>query len=236
MAQRISSINSISAICEATGADIEEVAHAVGMDSRIGRKFLKAGPGFGGSCFKKDILNLVYLSRYYGLNEVADFWQNTLTINTWQQTRIYETVVEKLFGNLANKNIAILGFAFKENTNDTRESPSIEICKNLLNEGAFLNIHDCKVTEETISKDLSTENNPLKRMWSFHNDVYSALEGAHAALIMTEWEMYKNLDWNKIIPISKQPFWVFDTRLVLNPKDLCDLGINLWQLGYGKNE
>ena len=236
LAQRISSINSISAICEATGADIEEVAHAVGMDSRIGKKFLKAGPGFGGSCFKKDILNLVYLSRYYGLNEVADFWQNTLTINTWQQTRIYETVVEKLFGNLANKNIAILGFAFKENTNDTRESPSIEICKNLLNEGAFLNIHDCKVTEETISKDLSTENNPLKRMWSFHNDVYSALEGAHAALIMTEWEMYKNLDWNKIIPISKQPFWVFDTRLVLNPKDLCDLGINLWQLGYGKNE
>ncbi len=236
LAQRISSINSISAICEATGADIEEVAHAVGMDSRIGSKFLKAGPGFGGSCFKKDILNLVYLSRYYGLNEVADFWQNSLLINTWQQTRVYEKVVEKLFGNLVNKKIAILGFAFKENTNDTRESPSIEICKNLLNEGAFLNIHDYKVTEEIINKDLSNENNSNNRMWSYHEDVYSSLEGAHAAIIMTEWNMYKNLDWRSTLPIVKKPFWIFDTRLVLNPKKICDLGINLWQVGYGKNK
>ena len=235
LAQRISSINSISAICEATGADIEEVAHAVGMDSRIGSEFLKAGPGFGGSCFKKDILNLVYLSRYYGFNEVADFWQNTLLINQWQQKRVYEKVVEKLFGNLANKKIAILGFAFKENTNDTRESPSIEICKNLLNEGAFLNIHDCKVTEETIIKDLSDENSSNKRMWSYNKDVYNALVGAHAAIIMTEWKIYKSIDWMQIIPIVKQPFWIFDTRLVLNPKEINEAGINLWQLGYGKN-
>ncbi len=236
LAQRISSINSISAICEYTGADIAEVAHAVGMDSRIGKKFLNAGPGFGGSCFKKDILNLVYLSRYYGLNEVADFWQNTLLINKWQQNRVYEKVVEKLFGNLANKNIAILGFAFKENTNDTRESPSIEMCKNLINEGAFLTIHDCKVTEETIIKDLSSENKANKRMWSFHKDVYDALKGAHAAIIMTRWNMYENLLWEDIMPTVKQPFWIFDTRLIVNPKDMCDLGINLWQLGYGKNK
>ena len=205
------------------------------MDSRIGRKFLKAGPGFGGSCFKKDILNLVYLSKYYGLNEVADFWQNTLLINTWQQTRIYEKVVEKLFGNLANKNIAILGFAFKENTNDTRESPSIEICKNLINEGAFLNIHDCKVTEKTINKDLCTENNVNKKLWSSYEEVYDALKDSHAAIIMTEWDMYKTLDWNKILSLVKKPFWIFDTRLVLDPKKISDLGINLWQLGYGKN-
>ena len=236
LAQRISSINSISAICEATGADIEEVSHAVGMDSRIGSKFLKAGPGFGGSCFKKDILNLVYLSRYYGLNEVADFWQNTLSINSWQQTRVYEKVVQKLFGNLVNKKIAILGFAFKENTNDTRESPSIDICKNLLNEGAFLTIHDCKVKEESINKDLSSHKSFDKRMWAYHNDVYNALEDAHAAIIMTEWSMYKTLDWKRIIPIVKKPFWVIDTRLILNPKEISNLGINIWQLGYGKNK
>ena len=235
LAQRISSINSISAICEATGADIEEVAHAVGMDSRIGSKFLKPGPGFGGSCFKKDILNLVYLSRYYGLNEVADFWQNTLLINKWQQKRVYEKVVEKLFGNLVNKKIAILGFAFKENTNDTRESPSIEICKNLLNEGAFLTIHDCKVTEDTIKKDLSDQNSSNKRLWSYQKDLCSALEDSHAAIIMTEWDIYKSIDWMKIIPIVKQPFWVFDTRLVLNPQKINEAGMNLWQLGYGKN-
>ena len=158
LAQRISSINSLSAICEVTGAEIGDVANAVGMDSRIGSKFLKAGPGFGGSCFKKDILNLVYLSRFYGLNEVADFWQETVLINSWQQTRIYREIVAKLFGNLADKKIAILGFAFKENTNDTRESPAINICRDLLNEGAFLSIHDCKVSEETINRDLCIEN------------------------------------------------------------------------------
>jgi UDPglucose 6-dehydrogenase len=236
LAQRISSINSISAICEATGADIQEVANAVGMDSRIGRKFLKAGPGFGGSCFKKDILNLVYLSRYYGLHEVADFWQNTLSINTWQQTRIYEKVVERLFGNLVNKKIAILGFAFKENTNDTRESPSIEMCKNLLNEGAFLKIHDCKVSKETIVKDLTNEKNLNKLMFSYHNDVYEALEDSHAAIIMTEWDFYKSINWKKTIPKTKQPFWIFDTRLALDPKEIKSLGINLWQLGYGNNQ
>ena len=236
LAQRISSINSISAICEATGADIQEVAHAVGMDSRIGRKYLKAGPGFGGSCFKKDILNLVYLSRYYGLHEVADFWQNTLSINTWQQNRIYEKVVEKLFGNLVNKKIAILGFAFKENTNDTRESPSIEMCKNLLNEGAFLKIHDCKVSKETIFKDLTNEKKLNKLMFSYHNDVYDALEDSHSAIIMTEWDFYKSINWKNVIPKTKQPFWIFDTRLALDPKEIKSLGINLWQLGYGNNQ
>ncbi len=236
LAQRISSINSLSAICEVTGAEIGDVSDAVGMDSRIGSKFLKAGPGFGGSCFKKDILNLVYLSRFYGLNEVADFWQETVVINSWQQTRIYKEIVARLFGNLADKKIAILGFAFKENTNDTRESPAIDICKNLLNEGAFLNIHDCKVNEETIDKDLSRENSSNKKMWSYNENVYSAFEDAHAVILMTEWSLYKKIDWEKILPVVKQPFWVFDTRLIVNPNEIKNLGINLWQLGNGMNQ
>ena len=235
LAQRISSINSLSAICEVTGAEIEDVANAVGMDSRIGSKFLKAGPGFGGSCFKKDILNLVYLSRFYGLNEVADFWQETVLINSWQQTRIYKEIVSKLFGNLADKKIAILGFAFKENTNDTRESPAINICRDLLNEGAFLSIHDCKVSEETINRDLCIENGFERNMWSYNEDVYSVFEGAHAVIFMTGWSIYKTLNWERILPVVKQPFWVFDTRLIVNPNEIKNLGINLWQLGNGKN-
>ena len=235
LAQRISSINSLSAICEVTGAEIEDVANAVGMDSRIGSKFLKAGPGFGGSCFKKDILNLVYLSRFYGLNEVADFWQETVLINSWQQTRIYREIVAKLFGNLADKKIAILGFAFKENTNDTRESPAINICRDLLNEGAFLSIHDCKVSEETINRDLCIENGIERNMWSYNEDVYSVFEGAHAVIFMTGWSIYKTLNWERILPVVKQPFWVFDTRLIVNPNEIKNLGINLWQLGNGKN-
>ena len=236
LAQRISSINSLSAICEVTGADIGDVANAVGMDSRIGNKFLRPGPGFGGSCFKKDILNLVYLSRYYGLDEVADFWQETLKINSWQQNRIYKEIVEKLFGNLAGKKIAILGFAFKENTNDTRESPAIQICKNLLREGAFLNIHDCKVNKETIDKDLL--NNwgiDEKLSWSYKDDIYSALEETHAAILITEWSIYKRINWGDMLPKLKKPFWIFDTRLILNPKEIHKLGINIWQLGYGNN-
>tara|TARA_X000000950_G_scaffold84228_1_gene106000 strand:- start:5207 stop:6628 length:1422 start_codon:yes stop_codon:yes gene_type:complete len=237
LAQRISSINSLSAICELTGADIADVANAVGMDSRIGSKFLKAGPGFGGSCFKKDILNLVYLSRYYGLNEVADFWQETITINSWQQIRIYKQIVEKLFGNLADKKIAILGFAFKENTNDTRESPAIEICRNLLNEGAFLNIHDCKVTKEIINRDLSLSESIKEELnWSFKEDVYEALEETDAVILITEWKLYKKINWKKILPKVKKPFWIFDTRSILNPKEIEILGINFWQLGYGKNK
>ncbi len=236
LAQRISSINSLSAICEVTGAEIDDVAHAVGMDSRIGGKFLKAGPGFGGSCFKKDILNLVYLSRFYGLNEVADFWQETVSINSWQKTRIYKEIVARLFGNLADKKIGILGFAFKENTNDTRESPAIDICRNLLNEGAFLNIHDCKVNEKTIDKDLSSKNLFDRNMWAYKKDVYSVFEDAHAVILMTEWSIYKTLDWEKILPVVKKPFWVFDTRLILNPNEIKNLGLNIWQLGNGMNK
>ena len=238
LAQRISSINSISAICEVTGADVSEVAHAIGKDSRIGSKFLKSGPGFGGSCFKKDILNLVYLAKYYGLNEVADYWRNVVEINSWQQKRVYEIIVRKLFGNLADKKIAILGFAFKKNTNDTRESPSIEICKNLLNEGAFLSIHDVKVSKEIIEKNLldnklnSNNNFELnKSKWEYQSNLYDSIKNSDAVILLTEWETYENIDWKWVSSNVKTPFWVFDTRSILNDKKIKEFGINIWQLG-----
>ena len=154
LAQRISSINSIAAFCEATGADVREVAKAIGMDTRIGSKFLQAGPGFGGSCFQKDILNLVYLCRHFALQEVADYWESVVKLNTWQQNRISRLVVQKLFGTVTGKRLAILGFAFKADTNDTREAPAIRICRDLLEEGAQLTIHDPKVDSEQIARDL----------------------------------------------------------------------------------
>ena len=243
LAQRISSINSISAICEATGANINEVANAVGKDSRIGEKFLKAGPGFGGSCFKKDILNLVYLAKYYGLYEVADFWRNVVEINLWQQERIYQEIVKRLFGNLADKKIAILGFAFKENTNDTRESPAISICNNLINEGAYLSIHDEKVSESTIRKDLkmdefNTSNVKIedKNNWDFEPNIYKTMVNADAVILLTQWSAYKNLEWEKVSRIVKNPFWVFDTRSILVCKEIKKYGLNIWQLGNGDND
>ena len=154
LAQRISSINSISAICESTGANVKEVSEAIGLDSRINKSFLSAGPGFGGSCFKKDILNLVYLSRYFNLEEVGDYWEQVIKINDWQIKRLYKVIVQKLFGNLSDKKIVILGFAFKANTNDTRESPAIEISLDLLSENANLVFHDPKVTFKQISSEL----------------------------------------------------------------------------------
>ena len=240
LAQRISSINSVSAICEATGADINEVANAIGKDLRIGSKFLQSGPGFGGSCFKKDILNLVYLSKYYGLYEVADYWRSVVEINSWQQTRVYEVIVKKLFGNLANKKIAILGFAFKKNTNDTRESPSIEICKNLLNEGAFISIHDVKVTEDIIKKNLFenpsilNENLKLNKFnWEFQSNLYDAIKNSDAVVLLTEWEVYKDVDWEWVSKNVRKPFWIFDTRSLVKAKNIQNLGLNIWQLGNG---
>ena len=190
LAQRISSINTISALCEETGAHIKDVALAVGMDSRIGKYFLNSGPGFGGSCFKKDISNLVYISNHYGLTEVAEYWQKVLNINTWQQKRFVELIVKKMFGTISSKKIAIMGFSFKSNTNDTRESPAIFICKRLLEEGAILKIYDPKVSEEQIEKDLGS-NNKIKtsqienNCWSFSNSLYETFIDSDAAIFIT---------------------------------------------------
>ncbi len=243
LAQRISSINSISALCEATGADIREVSRAIGSDSRIGSKFLDSGPGFGGSCFKKDILNLVYLSEYFGLPEVAAFWNEVVTLNIWHQKRISRLVIRKLFGTLSEKKIAILGFAFKSNTNDTRESSAIQICQDLLEEGASLFIHDPKVNPRQIEIDLNTSSNIKKNdmskknheegSWTSAKSINDALVNADAALILTEWELYKNINWEKISQVMRSPAWVFDARSIVNRKKIIDSGINFWRVGDG---
>ncbi len=236
LAQRISSINTISALCEATGANIKDVALAVGMDKRIGKYFLNTGPGFGGSCFKKDISNLVYLSNHYGLSTVAEYWQKVLDINTWQQERFVELIVKKMFGTISSKKIAILGFAFKANTNDTRESPAIYICRKLIEEGAFLNIFDPKVNENQINKDLKGCKNDLNipnhiKKWTYSNSLHETFNEADAAIFMTEWKDFQNLDWSIISPKMRKPAWVFDTRCIIEKNVVKKYGINIWQVG-----
>ena len=238
LAQRISSINSISAICEATGADVREVARAIGADSRIGSKFLDSGPGFGGSCFKKDILNLVYLCQHFGLEEVADFWNSVVTLNNWHQHRISRLIITKLFGTLSNKKIAILGFAFKANTNDTRESASIRICKDLIEEGAILYIHDPKVKSKQISLDLSDEINPnnsisMNKNWFYADTINTAADGADAILVLTEWEEYSKINWNTIANLMRKPAWIFDSRSILIAENVKKSGLNFWRIGDG---
>ncbi len=234
LAQRISSINTISALCEATGAKIKDVSLAVGMDRRIGRYFLNSGPGFGGSCFKKDISNLVYISNHYGLFDVAEYWQKVLDINTWQQKRFVELIVNNMFGTISSKKIAVLGFSFKANTNDTRESPAINICKKLIEEGAFLKIYDPKVKKSQIMKDLSSiEKDIDSKKWGYSNSIYSTFENADAALFLTEWGEFASLNWERISNIMRQPAWVFDTRSIVDINQVRGNGISIWQVGYG---
>jgi len=238
LAQRISSINTISAICETTGSNINDVSKAIGMDSRIGSEFLKAGPGFGGSCFKKDILNLVYLCQYYGLVEVANFWKSVVDINSWQKDRISNIIVKNLFGTIAGKKLGIFGFSFKANTNDTRESPAIEICKSLLDEGAILQIYDPKVSYDSIKKDLSINgensipHNKNYGHWIFSKKSIEAAKDTDAIIILTDWDEFKNYDWERIYELMRIPAWIFDTRNIIeSPKYIRSLGFNLWQLG-----
>ena len=240
LAQRISSINALGAICESTGADIKEVKFAVGSDKRIGKYFLNAGPGFGGSCFKKDLLNMIYLSNFYGLKEVSHYWEQVLLLNNWQKKRISKLVVEKLFGTINNKKIAILGFAFKADTNDTRESPAIDITKELLSEGAKIVINDPKVNQEQICNDLNkipyktiTNNSSDKGYWWFSNDFEEIFTDADAILVLTEWEEYKNLDWDKFSKLMRKPSWIFDSRSIVDPNKIKTFGVQFWKIGDG---
>ena len=240
LAQRISSINSIAAFCEASGADVREVARAIGTDSRIGPKFLNAGPGFGGSCFQKDILNLVYLCRHFGLPEVADYWESVVALNTWQQHRIARLVVQKLFGTVTGKRLAILGFAFKADTNDTREAPAIRICRDLLEEGAQLVIHDPKVKADQMARDLNQEPaSQVDRLsgmgsWAEAGSVEDAVMGADAVLILTEWQHYRDLNWQALAARMRKPAWVFDARAVADPAQIKAAGLSLWRVGDGE--
>lgn len=234
LAQRISSINSIAALCEATGADVLEVARAIGADSRIGSRFLKAGPGFGGSCFQKDILNLVYLCHHFGLAEVAYYWESVVKLNSWQQHRIARQLVQRLFGTVSGKRIAVLGFAFKADTNDTRESPAIRICLDLLEEGAELAIHDPKVSANQIAVDLGQQTGASEnRLGSWHLTATpaEAVSGADAALVLTEWQAYASLDWKVLTASMRQPAWLFDARRICDATAARAAGLRVWRLG-----
>jgi UDPglucose 6-dehydrogenase len=233
LAQRISSINSIAALCEATGADVREVANAIGADSRIGPKFLKAGPGFGGSCFQKDILNLVYLCRYYGLEDVASYWEQVVTLNTWQQHRISRLMVNRLFGTISGKRIAVLGFAFKADTNDTRESPAIQVCLDLLEEGACLAIVDPKVGKGQISIDLGKPAGQGEGNWQLVDSVEEAAEGADALVLLTEWQQFGQINWPAVAALMRQPAWLFDSRAKADGAAARAAGLNVWTLGEG---
>ena len=233
LAQRISSINSIAAFCEATGANVREVARAIGADSRIGEKFLQAGPGFGGSCFQKDILNLVYLCRHYGLEEVAAYWEQVVRLNHWQQQRIARLVISKLFGTVSGKRIGVLGFAFKADTNDTRESPAIRICRDLLEEGAVLQIVDPKVSESQMARDLGQPAGAGEGSWQQVPEVQQAASGADALLLLTEWQQFAVIDWQQVAALMRQPAWLFDARAKADAAAARAAGLQVWSVGEG---
>lgn len=227
LAQRISSINAISALCEATGADVDEVSYAIGKDQRIGSRFLKSSVGFGGSCFQKDILNLVYLCRHFGLETVAQYWHQVVIMNDYQKQRFSQRIVESLFNTLSGKRIAILGFAFKKDTNDTRESPAISVCQDLLKEEAQLAIYDPKVPKTAIDEALA----PSKRPYTYCEDPYEAAKGAHALVILTEWDTFKTLDYQRIYAAMAKPAFVFDGRNILDLQHLRTLGFKTYGIG-----
>jgi len=226
LAQRISSINAISALCEKTEADVNEVARAIGMDSRIGSKFLRASVGFGGSCFRKDILNLVYLCDHYGLKQVADYWEQVIKMNEYQETRFVENMVSGMFNTVAGKRIAILGTAFKADTGDTRESPAIAVCRGLLEEHADLVLSDPHALENT-RLDLGPDANRVQ----YEPDPYAAASGAHAIAVLTEWDLYAKLDYRRIFASMTQPAFIFDGRNILDHQCLFDMGFNVYAIG-----
>ena len=235
LAQRVSSINAISELCEVTGANVDEVARAVGFDSRIGSKFLKASVGFGGSCFQKAILNLVYIARTYNLHQVADYWEQVIILNNHQKTRFAEKIIQTMYNTVNGKQIAFLGWAFKKDTNDTRESAAIYVADHLLDEEASVVVYDPKVSEEQVYKDLdllgTRSSDENKRLLKVVNDPYEALLGAHAIAILTEWDEFKLYDWSKIKTGMKKPSFVFDGRKLLERESMETIGFNYYAIG-----
>ncbi len=234
LAQRVSSINAISELCEHTGADVDEISKAIGADSRIGNKFLKASVGFGGSCFQKDILNLVYIARTYNLNEVADYWEQVITMNNHQKNRFATNIIRKLYNTVSDKKIAFLGWAFKKDTNDTRESAAISVAKILLNEEANIAVHDPKVKKSKIISDLleiGIEQKVIDARIQVFDTAEGACKDAHAIAILTEWDEFKTYDWHKIYNNMLKPAFVFDGRNVLNIKQLQEIGFEMYSIG-----
>ena len=243
LAQRVSSINAISALCEATGADVDEVANAIGTDSRIGPKFLKSSVGFGGSCFQKDILNLVYLCEHFGLSEVASYWEQVVLMNDYQKRRFSTRIVHTMFNTVSDKRIAVWGFAFKKDTNDTRESAAIYICRDLLEERARLTIYDPQVKLDHVKRDLkylmANESGELsehhRELIDSNVEVASSAEaaasGAHAIAVLTEWDEFKSVDFDSVYQAMKKPAFLFDGRNLLDPKKLAQHGFEVHSIG-----
>ncbi|WP_339916170.1 UDP-glucose 6-dehydrogenase [Yeosuana marina] len=237
LAQRVSSINAMSQLCEKSGADVNEVSKAIGMDSRIGNKFLKASVGFGGSCFQKDILNLVYIAKTYGLDEVADYWEQVILMNDHQKQRFSDNIVSTLYNTVSGKKITFFGWAFKKDTNDTRESAAIKVADNLLSEQACIEVYDPKVTEERMYADLeylntrSDEEN--RTLLKVQNDPYKASKDSHAIAVLTEWDEFKTYDWQKIYDNMNKPAFVFDGRGILDIKALEKIGFVCYKIGIG---
>lgn len=243
LAQRVSSINAISALCEATEADVDEVARAIGTDSRIGPKFLKASVGFGGSCFQKDILNLVYLCEHFGLKEVAAYWEQVVIMNDYQKRRFGEKIVTTLFNTVSNKKIGVWGWAFKKDTNDTRESAAIYVCRDLLRERAKLHIYDPRVCQDQIRQDLQlamldhngeisgVDQQLIEQNVTIARDCYEAADEAHAIALLTEWDEFKQLDFKRIYDSMPQPAFVFDGRNILDRQALGEIGFEVHAVG-----
>lgn len=237
LAQRVSSINSISELCEKTGASVDEVAKAIGMDSRIGSKFLKASVGFGGSCFQKDILNLVYIARHYNLPEVANYWEQVILMNDHQKSRFAKQIITTLYNTISGKKIAFLGWAFKKDTNDTRESAAIYVADLLLEELASISVYDPKVGEKQIFSDLdylqSRSPEANRERINIANNPLEACENAHAIAILTEWDEFKTYDWQKIYDQMLKPAFIFDGRNILDAQAMEKIGFIYQGIGQG---
>ncbi|WJJ95482.1 nucleotide sugar dehydrogenase [Algibacter luteus] len=235
LAQRISSINAISELCEKTEANVDEVAKAIGMDSRIGPKFLKSSVGFGGSCFQKDILNLVYIARSYNLQAVADYWEQVIILNDHQKRRFADNIISTLYNTVSGKKIGFLGWAFKKDTNDTRESAAIYVADHLLNEQANVSVFDPKVSNEKMQADLNYLNTRSEqensKLLQAHASPYEALKDAHAVAIMTEWDEFKTYDWKKIYTQMKKPAFIFDGRNILDKSEMESIGFVYSSIG-----
>lgn len=237
LAQRVSSINAMSQLCEKSGADVNEVSKAIGMDSRIGPKFLNASVGFGGSCFQKDILNLVYIAKTYGLSEVADYWEQVIIMNDYQKQRFSDNIVSTLYNTVSGKKITFFGWAFKKDTNDTRESAAIKVADNLLSEQANISVYDPKVVEERIYADLdylgTRSEGENKSLLTVHNNPYEASKESHAIAVLTEWDEFKTYNWQKIYDNMYKPAFIFDGRGILDIQTLEKIGFVCYKIGSG---
>lgn len=250
LAQRVSSINAISALCEKTGADVDEIARAIGKDSRIGAKFLKSSVGFGGSCFQKDILNLVYLCRHFNLPEVADYWEQVIKMNDYQKHRFAKNIIDTLFNTVSGKKIAFLGWAFKKDTNDTRETAAIYVADELLQDRAEIHVYDPKVREEQVFADLEylqthrvgqyveqgeiMSMEEIRSLVTVHTDPYETMQSAHATAILTEWDEFKTYDWKKVYEDMLKPAFLFDGRNIVDKEYVEKIGFELYNIGKGK--